>query len=278
MKFFVIFLAVFAKSKLPVAEQGIKSVFFQRWLQSFQPRSWFQTMPAIGQFVLIVVLPALVFSGIWYWLESFAWGLFSLAIEFALLLYILRHADVKRHLECYQSYVQQEDLDAAYACAQQHLCRPDAALEQNWQALQTAVTKSLLYRWFEYFFMVIFWYMLAGLAGMVVVWFTLQYARQPQENSCALRIMHWFEVIPVRLLALTYGLAGNFTQALPVWREYLFSWRCNNEEFLHAVASKAVDHQEEDETPLHAWEKLHHYCVSIWMVMIAVASLGGWLG
>lgn len=276
MKFLVIFLAVLIKSKLPNAKEGVISVNFRRWLSVFCARPWFRRLGEAWQFASIVLVPTLVFVGVLYALRPLAWGLPNLFIEFAILLYILRHADVKQHMERYQKFVAEDNLECAYECAKTYLCRPETPPEKNWESLQEQVIKSLLYRWFEYFFMAIFWYMLAGVGGVILAWLSIQYARQ-QQNGYALKFVHWLEVIPVRLLALTYGLAGNLTQALPVWREHLFNWQCRNGELLYAVASSAVKEQSPN-AEASAWEKLHNYCVSIWLVVIAVASISGWLG
>jgi AmpE protein len=93
---------------------------------------------------------------------------------------------------------------------------------------------------------------------------------------------------PVRLLGLTYGLAGNFMPALPVWRQQLWQWNVHSANLLFDVASSALSTNNEqrrwhkaDENAeaaardLEEWHTLHLRSVSIWMVVIAVATIGG---
>ncbi len=132
--------------------------------------------------------------------------------------------------------------------------------------------------------------MIADVAGVLLAWFSVQYARASDCDQKAWRYLHWLEWIPVRLLGLTYGLAGNFMRALPVWQSYLWQLKASGADVLFSVASSALSHNGEQRQwhsvaddgeaaarELEEWHQLHLRSVSIWMVMIAAATVGGWL-
>jgi AmpE protein len=171
----------------------------------------------------------------------------------------------------------------------------------------------------------VFWYMLADVAGVVLAWLTLHYARatvtddsgktsgaaagaevdkgvdgnKPEDDEAAVEsvsnsragwYLHWLEWVPVRLLGLTYCLAGNMMSALPVWRGSLWNTGSSAEQILTELGSAALSfspgkrqwHSVEDDgnaaaMELEEWHLLHLRSLSIWLVVIAVATIGGWM-
>lgn len=276
MKFLVIFLALLAIWKLP--KRTIESKATGRWIELWQKLGFWKSLPSAVQFFVIALLPSVLIFYAFYRLDSVLWGLPSLILEIALVFYVLIHADVQQHIENYQKRVTEKDYQAAFLCAQQRLGLPNVQGEtlDSAEKITPLVIRSLLYRWFQYFFLPLFWYLIADVGGILLVWLSLQYSRQYQ-NPTAQQVLRWLEAIPVRLLALTYGLAGNLTHALPVWKEYLKQWHEDHAELLFTVAQSALLHVPSSAEIAPEWHRLHRYSVSIWLVIIAIATLGGWL-
>lgn len=277
MKFLVIFLALAVVWYFPKLIRSTHSRAVQYWVNLWHKLGLFQRLPAAVQYTLIVLMPTIAIFAALYSLETVFWGLPNFALEVLLVLYVLLHADIQRHVDNYQEKVVSGDFQAAFLCAQQHLGLECLEGEfDSAEQIAPLVTKSLLYRWFQYFFLALFWYVIADVGGILLLWLSLQYAQQ-FKNPAAQKVLGWLEAIPVRLLALTYGLAGNLTRALPIWRKYLTQWQTNHADLLFSVAQSALYEVPSSAEITPEWHRLHRYSVSIWLVIIAIATLGGWV-
>ena len=290
MKFLILFIALVIQQQLPVPQRSTRSRSFARWLALWQPQSWFAALPRHLKFLLIVILPTLLVTVVFYYIEQLAWGLIAFALEILLLLYVLSHSGIERHLKEYLHDLNDGDTQGAYHCAEQYLAVPEASVTDDVQSMNEQVIKALMQRWFEYFFLMVFWYIVADVAGVLLAWFGVQYARASDCDDKAWRYLHWLEWIPARLLGLTYGLAGNFMRSLPVWQSYLWKLKAGSADVLFAIASSALSHNGEQRQwhsieqdakaaaqELREWQQLHMRSMSIWMIMIAAATVGGWL-
>ncbi len=290
MKFLIVFIALLLQWKLPLPPRSVHSRSFAAWLALWQRLSFFSRLPRHIKYALLVVLPALLLTAVFWYSERFAWGLLTLALEVLLLLYVLAHVGIQKHLDQYREDLRNGDTQGAYRCAGKYLAGQNVDVAEDATQLNEQVIKSLLHRWFEYFFLMVFWYMVADVGGILLAWLTVQYARTSACDERAWRYLHWLEWIPVRLLGLTFGLAGNLMRALPVWKQHLWQWQAHSADVLFEVANAAMadsdqprqwhnaaDDAEAAAKDLEEWQQLHLRSVSVWMVMIAMATIGGWL-
>ncbi|ASP38955.1 hypothetical protein CHH28_09795 [Bacterioplanes sanyensis] len=286
MKFLIVFIALLAKNQLPLSSRSTRSRSFAWWLSQLQRWPAFTGIPRHAKYALAVVLPTLVLAGVFFYSQSWLWGLPTALAEIVLLVYVLSHMGIRQHLDEYCHDLANGDIQGAYHCAERHLAVPEVALTDSLEGMNEQVVRSLLQRWFEYFFLMVFWYMVADVAGVLLAWFSVQYARASDCDERGWRYLHWLEWGPVRLLGLTYGLAGNFVRALPVWKAHL--WKMNNHsaDVLFDVASSALMHHQhavphvleqgqEAVEQLEDWNQLHMRCLSIWMAVIAAATIAG---
>lgn len=290
MKFLILFIALMAQYQLPLPQRSTRSRSFARWLSWWTPRQWFTRIPRHLRYVLIVVLPTTLVTLAFWYLDRYFWGLLTFVLEILLLLYVLSHSGIERHLKEYQEDIQRGDTQGAYHCAEQFLALPEVSVSDDLTSMNEQVIHALMHRWFEYFFLMVFWYMVADVAGVLLAWFSVQYARASDCDDKAWRYLHWLEWGPVRLLGLTYGLAGNLMRALPVWQRYLWNLRTPSATVLFDIASSSLcqngekrewhsveNNSEAAAGELQEWQQLHLRSVSIWMIMIAAATVGGWL-
>lgn len=287
MKFLIIFLALLAKNQLPLATRSTRSRSFRWWLQQWQRTGWFSRSSRHLKYALAVLLPSAILAGAFYYSQSWVWGLPTALAEVVLLVYVLSHIGIRQHLDEYCHDLAHGDIQGAYHCAERHLAVPEVSLSDDADSMNEQVIRSLLQRWFEYFFLMVFWYLIADVAGILLAWFSVQYARMSDCDERSWRYLHWLEWVPVRLLGLTYGLAGNFVHALPVWQQHV--WKLNNHsaDVLFDVARSALQHHRTEEPQtlasegqeavqqLEDWHQLHVRCLSIWMVVIALATIAG---
>jgi len=290
MKFLIVFVVLFLQNNLPLPQRSTKSRSFAAWLNFWLKRKFFNRLPRHIKYIWTVIIPTVIGSVGFYFLEQVSWGLWAALLEVALLLYILSHISFERHFQAYVKDLEHGDTQAAYRCAEKYLAVPEVEIADDASTLNIQVIKVLLHRWFEYFFLMVFWYMVADVPGVLLAWFSVQYARASECDAKAWRYLHWLEWAPARLLGLTFGLAGNFMRALPVWQKFLWQSQTSSAEVLYEVACSSLAHNGEQKEwhradedaelavkELKEWHFLHFRSMSIWMVIIAFATIGGWL-
>ncbi|WP_370314662.1 regulatory signaling modulator protein AmpE [Thalassolituus sp.] len=290
MKFLVLFVVLLWQIRFPLPHRSTSSRTFARWLGALEKLPGFYRFPRHTRYALVVVLPTVVITLTMLLADPYAFGLLSVALKILLLLYVLSHMSIGKHLQAYRSDLRRGDTQGAYHCAEQYLAVPEVNVTDDLEAMNHQVIRALLHRWFEYFFLMVFWYMVADVAGILLAWFSLQYARATRCDAEGWRYLHWIEWIPVRLLGLTYGLAGNFLHAFPVWHSYLWNRSANSSEVLYRVAEESLESSAKERrwhsvrensevaaAELDEWQRLHIRSLSVWMVIIAAATVGGLL-
>ena len=177
MKFLIVFIALFMRHQLPLSQRSSRSRSFQRWLQLALSSPLIARAPRLIKYLLIVVMPAALGMVAFHYLEQYFWGLLAFVLEIILLLYVLSHVSFQRHFQQYKQDVMAGNLQSAYHCAEQYIALPEIELVDDAHTLNLQVIKTLLQRWFEYFFLMVFWYMVADVGGVLLAWFSVQYAR-----------------------------------------------------------------------------------------------------
>ena len=288
MKFLIVFIAVLLVWRFPFPVQSTESAGFKTWLAFWRKIKGFNRINTHVKYSLVVLIPTLIGVLGFYYIQPYFWGLISLVLEVLLLVYVLLHADANRHLERYQQELTAGNIDGAYALAKKNLSLKDS--DEDFSTLNERVIKTLLYRWFSYFFLMIFWYVLADVGGVLLAWLSVQYAQANAANGKSTLYMRLLEFIPARLVGLTFVLAGNLMNSLPVWQSYLKQWHANNADLLFNIGCAALSEGKEQRqwscanedatgaaAELVEWQRLHFYSMSIWLVIIAIATLGGWM-
>ncbi|HYW05267.1 MAG TPA: cobalamin biosynthesis protein [Gammaproteobacteria bacterium] len=141
----------------------------------------------------------------------------------------------------------------------------------------------------ERLFTVLFWFMVLGPVGALLVRLA-SFARDQAHGEgladFAARLAGVLAWIPVRLLALTYGLVGSFEDSLHGWR----AWREGEADsiadagrgLLLAAGQGALrvheDTAESDDPDGVATAlELYHRALAVWLILISLLTLAGWL-
>ena len=205
---------------------------------------------------------------------------------------MLSHADFERHITQYREDLANGDTQGAYRCAEQYLSVPEIELSDELAKMHDQVCHTILHRWFEFFFLMVFWFLILGVPGVLLAWFSLQYSQLVHCEEKAWRPMHWLSWIPARLLGLTFALAGNFMQAVTVWQQSLWKWRAPADVVLYKVALASLSGKSADgsymETMTNAeadtkvacdqmmeLQMLHRRSAIVWLVVIALITIVG---
>jgi AmpE protein len=159
-------------------------------------------------------------------------------------------------------------------------------------------SKQFTYHSFEMIFVLFFWYMCAGALGILFSYISYQLRDSHREQqlqkqvdfiSLVIQILEW---IPLRLLALTFSLAGNFVQCFESVRAsfWRFSIETNNADLLYEYArcaasgmlinnslkeNEKAEAQDRESAEIQAILGLLERSQAIWLSVLALATIVG---
>lgn len=175
---------------------------------------WLERQPALQwpavRLLLAVLVPVLALWlltwGVACWLGS-NW-LFLIAVP--VLLYSLGRGDFTEQVRAYiEASYRKDSVSAARLLADLQGREFDDADPEDWPTLHRQALKAIAYRGFERMFTVIFWFFVLGPAGALLYRLSVLY--REQEQSALVERWIWLLEWPVvRLMGLTWAMAGNF--------------------------------------------------------------------
>ncbi len=172
---------------------------------------------------LLVLLPLLALWLILLALEPVAYGWLVLPVHLLVVIYSLGRGDLLAALGPFRDSWRRGDAEAAYLVA-----RRDLALEADDEgALLQSVQDHLVWQAYQSFFAVIFWYALLGpLAALAyrLIALTCEHASVPALREAAAQVRHALDWLPVRVLAASFALVGNFAGVSRTLLHELLSW------------------------------------------------------
>lgn len=93
-------------------------------------------------------------------------------------------------------------------------------------------------------FGVLFWFLPFGAAGALLYLLTRmardRWEGEPEFGRFARRVAAWLDWLPVRLVAFSFAIVGNFQDAQEAWRNQATSWGDENDGVLLAAAAGAL--------------------------------------
>lgn len=124
---------------------------------------------------------------------------------------------------------------------------------------------------YQKIFAPLLWYFVLGPVGLAlyIVVATLR-AQLPAHHyfNVTLGVLDW---VPIRLLGLTFALAGNFGAVFKVWMKELFQSVTDNQNQVGLFGESAL-------SPDSDALSLVHRALFIWLVIMALITVGGWIG
>lgn len=197
---------------------------------------------AFSLLILILLAYFSFFYVLFFLIETMFYGAVSLLLQIIVLLLVLGQKGFKENLENYLKAWKRGDFEAA-AFKQQALSGVNARLLRDPVMMQNEVSKALLYHNFNRFFVVMFWFMVAGPAMIIVVRVADLIAQHSshQLRRVAVSVNSALEWLPARLLALTFTLTGDFKHSISGCARYFLDITTNTSVVLGDVASSTLD-------------------------------------
>lgn len=189
---------------------------------------------------LLVGVPLLILAAVLKLLAPLAYGWLLLPIHLLVVIYSLGRGDLLAALGPFRDSWRRGDGEAAYLVAQR-----DLGVQAEGEAtLLPSVQTYLVWQAYQSFFAVIFWYFLLGpVAALAYRLLALasEHSKNPLVAERAGQLRHAFDWLPVRLLAASFALVGNFVAVGRVMLHELLSWDISAAQLVEKVGLVAAE-------------------------------------
>ncbi|MEZ5524640.1 MAG: regulatory signaling modulator protein AmpE [Pseudomonadales bacterium] len=253
-----------------------------RWFVNFSERVS-TTFGGSSRLTMLVsvLLPLLVVALVLSVVQDWVFGFVGLALQVLLLAYAFGRVNLPREVTTYLHHWCEGDFQSAYHHAQEYF-----KLEQGFDAgdraqLHEKACRGVLYQWFEQVFVIVFWYLLLGPVAALFVRLLNLYEELGDQDETS-RLVHVLEWLPARLLAITYAVAGNFTQCFKSWLTVLTEYRMTTEQVLFksglasiALGEKQLPTAEADvqAEQIQMLEALQIRCLVVCLILVALFTI-----
>ncbi|WP_439135022.1 regulatory signaling modulator protein AmpE [Pseudomaricurvus sp.] len=251
--------------------------WFRKWLKL--TRTWFSG--AGLQVIAQVFLPVLALWLILTLLKT-SWVSLYFLVSIPLLLYSLGRGNYTEWLEGYCEAYHRNDNEVA--CDYAARLGVDVEACEDWPTLHEQVLQRAGYLGFERWFAAIFWFVILGAVG-AVLYRLASLARNAQGQSdevkslCA-RLCWLLEWPVVRLLGLSFALAGNFVGCIGRWKDCLLAVDMSTEQVMETcvhgslnVNSREITSEGITEQEVEALIPLLSRSLILWLCVLAVFSI-----
>jgi AmpE protein len=187
---------------------------------------------------ILVLFPVALLALLLLVLEPVAYGLLALPVHVLVVIYSLGRGDLLGGLGPFRDAWRREDLQAAAHVAKRDL---DICADSGEQLLER-VQGHLLWQAYQSFFAVIFWYFVLGpVAALAYRLLALaqEHGQNPALVERAAQLRHAFDWLPVRLLAASLALVGNFVAVSRVMLHELLNWNISAAQLINRVGLAA---------------------------------------
>ena len=161
------------------------------------------------------------------------------------------------------------DIEACKLYLKQELAMPEALKIDDEESLSDYFSKQLVYRSFEKMFVMFFWYIIGGPIGILICYISYQlrdlniepeargktdqreYEQQQEEIKLISNVIWLLEWAPMRLLAITFSLTGNFVRCFENLKKSFWSAdvETSSADLLYGYASCALSGMVDSDTP-----------------------------
>jgi membrane protein required for beta-lactamase induction len=122
----------------------------------------------------------------------------------------------------------------------------------------------------SYFFAPFFWFVLLGPFGAVMYAVTVLLQQSDDEEivSMTSRLLSYYDIIPVKLLGLSFALVGHFSSVFTYWFDHILSGPGLNQAFLSQCFSHVIEFDQKEEACVR--RQLIVRSIIIWLAVTAI--------
>ncbi|MEL4166184.1 AmpE protein [Pseudomonas sp. NFACC09-4] len=237
MSFLVLLLAVWIEKFSALRQRIQRDGGWLRELNRIEASPRWVNRPWLVLGAMVLAPVALLALLLWV-LEPVAYGLLALPVHLLVVIYSLGRGDLLAELGPFRDAWRREDLQAAT-----HVAKRDLAIEaDNGEQLLGRVQGHLLWQAYQSFFAVIFWYFLLGPVAALsyrLLALAAEHSQNPGVAERAAQLRHAFDWVPVRLLAASFALVGNFVGVSRIMLHELLNWNISAAQLIDKVGLAA---------------------------------------
>jgi AmpE protein len=276
MSFLVLLLVIWAEKFSALRQRVQRDHFYLNKLARLEASPRLAREPWLI-LALWVLLPALLLALLLMVLKPVAYGLLALPIHFVVVVYSLGRGDVQAMLGPFRDAWRRGEEQAALHVAERDL----GVTAEDAPSLLERVQGHVLWQAFQSFFAVIFWYFVLGPAVALsyrLLALMAEHSKVPAVAERAAKLRHAFDWLPVRLLAASFALVGNFVAVSRIMLHELLNWNISAAQLIAKVGRvagevPAPEAGEEGGTSLDSlWELLLRSAV-LWYAGFALWTL-----
>lgn len=190
--------------------------------------------------IILILLPVILLGLLLVVLDPVAYGLLALPVHLVVLIFSLGRGDLLADLGPFRDAWRRGDLQAAA-----HVAERDISVRaENGEQLLDHVQAHLLWQAYQSFFAVIFWYFLLGPVAALsyrLLALAVEHGKNPELVEHAQQMRHAFDWLPVRLLAASFALVGNFAAVSRVMLHELLSWEISAAQLINKAGCAAAE-------------------------------------
>jgi AmpE protein len=240
MTFLVVLLAYLLQQKLDLSlsRQVDHWVYLRRHLlaQLSFTESGSLAFLVLGYFLCIVIG-----FGLFFFIERLFWGVIALPVEVIVLLLCIGQQGYKNALDDYLSFWKKREFEKASICFYSST-REISERKMPPEKLHEAVYHSVLYHHFNRFFLIIFWFVIWGPIGALLVRandYLCQYSKGVLQDYSR-QFQHLLEWLPARFLVLSFAVVGDVNSVMKVFKSRAGKLDLSSREIIVMAASAAL--------------------------------------
>lgn len=292
MSLIAILLSLLVESFWSGVEQWRRYEWFDRYVDALLPRIQNTALPQGPLSVLALIIPLVFVVWLVEAMLGGVWSGFAYLFGIVVLIFCLGPQDLNRQVQQYLDAIERDDEAEAKQLACGILgyeCDKTDAPMQMAENLREAVLTQIVDRILGVFF----WFVILGPVGValfrIVQLLQHQSINEAGEHASAAQrlydIIYW---LPARLCVIGYALAGNFVDTMSYWKSPADLWQRESRDLLVAsgvgslrqdmryTAEKWLAEQDLSVGVTHALALIKR-TVIVWIVVLALLTLAGWL-
>lgn len=242
MEFVVFLLAYVVRRKLDRADRFSDEIFWRKLLAPGHRVSPGKEA-RLAKGLLIIAVPTLLLGLGEHFLQDTGWWMAVQLFAFLLLLGLMGIPGVGKILDEYTQAWRRGDMQAAWRRVNDFLPAAERGAASSPEDMHRTVSGTLIRLIFERYFVVAFWYVVAGVGGAFAARAMIALRDQwPQAAARArfARLADGVNYLPARLLSLTYGVAGDLAGWLKEGKSAALSFSLDNKHALVVAANSAL--------------------------------------